>query len=151
MPDPNRPDLSGITAYLSAKDGPRQLDFYGEAFGAEVTNRAETPDGRIMNATLRINDGCLMLSDAFPEYGHPWVPPQGTVLHLQVDRPQNLVGSRNRRRLHGSHAHGCPVLGRPLWPAQGPLRGHMVDRRACLSAVIRKGPGRRGQTHAIRT
>lgn len=88
MSDPNRPDLPGVTAYLSAKDGPGQLEFYAAAFQAEVTTRMDTPDGRVMNATVRINNGCIMLSDAFPEHGHPWVEPQGTVLHLQVDQPQ---------------------------------------------------------------
>jgi uncharacterized glyoxalase superfamily protein PhnB len=38
-----------------------------------------------MHIHLYINGGSVMLSDAFPDHGHPWVPPAGFSLTLQVD------------------------------------------------------------------
>jgi PhnB protein len=40
-----------------------------------------------MHCSMKINGSDLMMSDSFPEYGAPFVPPQGFNLHLQVDKP----------------------------------------------------------------
>jgi PhnB protein len=41
------------------------IDFYKKAFGAKEIRRDSTPDGRIMNAELKIGDSIIMLADNF--------------------------------------------------------------------------------------
>jgi PhnB protein len=38
-----------------------------------------------MHIHLHINAGSIMLSDPYPEHGHPHKPAQGYTLHLKVD------------------------------------------------------------------
>jgi PhnB protein len=52
-----------ITPYLSVEGASGAIDFYKKAFGAKEIRRDETPDGKIMNATLKIGDSMIMLSD----------------------------------------------------------------------------------------
>jgi PhnB protein len=88
MPDtPERPQ-SGITAFLSIRDGRGEeaLVFYQRAFAAEVIERNVAQDGhRLMQASAKINNGWIMLSDEFPEMGFKAPQPGGVTLHLQVD------------------------------------------------------------------
>ena len=80
------PPLSGIAAYLMVDGAVRASEFYQRAFDAEVL-ASMPPDatGRTMHVHLGINGASLMLSDAWPEHGHPWQPPAGFTLHLQVE------------------------------------------------------------------
>ncbi|MDP3406068.1 MAG: VOC family protein [Brevundimonas sp.] len=79
----------GVIPYLTipARGGQAAVEFYRAAFGAEELFRNLAEDGeRLMHSRLRINDGLVMLSDEFPEYGQtPDVVPAGVALHLQVD------------------------------------------------------------------
>ena len=53
-------------------------EFYGKAFGAvEVGRQPVDAKGRTMHIHLHLNGTSLMLSDGFPEHGHPALPPQG--------------------------------------------------------------------------
>lgn len=81
------PDVrGGVIAYLSVDGAVKAAEFYREAFGAEEVARHPVDDkGRTMHIHLYINGGSVMLSDAFPEYGHPWQPPQGFTLTMRVD------------------------------------------------------------------
>jgi PhnB protein len=84
---PERPS-TGVTPFLSIRDGQGEeaLAFYQRAFAAEVVERNLAQDGRrLMQASLRINSGWVMLSDEFPEMGHKAAPPASVTLHLQVD------------------------------------------------------------------
>ena len=79
---------TGVTPFLTigGERGEEALAFYGRAFGAEVVERNVMPDGkRLMQASLKLNGGWVMLSDEFPEFGHAAAPPASVVLHLQVD------------------------------------------------------------------
>jgi PhnB protein len=58
-----------LTPHLTVRDAAQALEFYKNAFGAEVLHVAHTPDGKVMHASLRIGDSMLMLNDEFPEYG----------------------------------------------------------------------------------
>jgi PhnB protein len=58
-----------LTPYLTVKDAPRAIDFYKQAFGAEVRGIHYTPDGKIMNADLKIGDSILLLNEEFPNMG----------------------------------------------------------------------------------
>ncbi len=77
----------GITPHLTIRDrrAADAVDWYKKAFGAEELMRHPTEDGRVMHASLKINDGYLMLNDDFPEHmGGPSQPPASFVLHLNV-------------------------------------------------------------------
>ena len=76
----------GVAPYLSVRNAGEAAAFYGRAFGAQtVAHMPPDEQGRTMHVHLYINGGSVMLSDPFPEYGHPWKEPQGFTLHLQVD------------------------------------------------------------------
>jgi uncharacterized glyoxalase superfamily protein PhnB len=58
-----------LTPYLTVRDAERAIEFYKQAFGAEVKGAMKGPDGKIMHAELRIGDSLFMLADEFPEFG----------------------------------------------------------------------------------
>ena len=62
-------DMHSITAHLVCADAAKAIEFYKKAFGAVETARLPGPDGKIMHASLRIGDSCLMLADEYPEMG----------------------------------------------------------------------------------
>lgn len=83
---PSRPPMPGVIAYLNVEDADAAAAFYVRAFGAKEEDRKLAQDGkRLIHCHLTINGGALMLNDPFPEFGHPWKPPEGFVLHLVVD------------------------------------------------------------------
>jgi PhnB protein len=58
-----------LTPYLTVKDAPRAVEFYKQAFGAEVRGIHHAPDGRIMNADLKIGDSILLVCEVFEDMG----------------------------------------------------------------------------------
>ena len=83
------PPMPGLSPYLHIKGGRANeaVEFYKQAFGAEVANVMPAEDGkRLMHVHLRINGGALMMSDEFPEYSQSQVRDIGGFdLHLSVD------------------------------------------------------------------
>jgi PhnB protein len=55
-----------VTAYLVVNNGSEAIEFYKKAFGAKELLRHATPDGKILNAQLKIGNSVIMLSDEFP-------------------------------------------------------------------------------------
>jgi PhnB protein len=82
----------GVTPHLMSKDAVAAIEFYKRALGAEENGeRMLMDDGkRIMHCELKINGGTLMIADAMPEYGYPWVEPQGTTLNIIVDDARSV-------------------------------------------------------------
>jgi len=79
-------DFAGVIPHMTLSDANAAVDFYEQAFGAEVLDRRLAGAGpRLMHCQLRINGGSLMINDGFPEHGHPAVPLQGFTLLLAVD------------------------------------------------------------------
>jgi uncharacterized glyoxalase superfamily protein PhnB len=76
----------GLVAYVTVDGAVKATEFYRKAFGAEVATIL-TPDekGRTMHAHVYVNGSSLMLSDAYPEHGHPWREPAGFTLTLMVE------------------------------------------------------------------
>jgi uncharacterized glyoxalase superfamily protein PhnB len=76
----------GVVPYLALDGAMKAVEFYQRAFGADVA-AIHPPDdkGRTMHVHLYINGGSLMLSDVYPEYGHPLRAPQGFSLTLHVE------------------------------------------------------------------
>ena len=81
MPKP----LGGLTPYLQIDGAQKAADFYGKAFGAEQVF-AVPPDekGRTMHIHLYVNGSSLMISDFYPEHGHPAKTPQGFTMQLHL-------------------------------------------------------------------
>lgn len=78
--------LGGLTAYLSLSDASEASAVYQRAFGAEEVAKHPVDDqGRTMHIHLYINGSSLMLSDAYPEFGHALEQPAAFNLTLQVD------------------------------------------------------------------
>ncbi len=77
--------LGGVVAYLSVDGAAKAAEFHQRALGAEEVFRYPVDEkGRTMHIHLYINGGSVMLSDAYPEHGHPWQAPQGFSLMLPV-------------------------------------------------------------------
>lgn len=68
----------GVVAYLTVEGAVKAAEFYQRAFGAVEIGRIPVDEkGRTMHIHLDFNGTSLMLSDGFPEHGHPALPPQG--------------------------------------------------------------------------
>ena len=75
----------GVIPYLSLSNASKAADFYAKAFGAEEKFRYPVDEqGRTMHIHLYVNGTSVMLSDVFPEYGHPLEKPQAFSLHMMV-------------------------------------------------------------------
>ncbi len=83
QPSPAPKVLGGLVAYLQVDGATKAAEFYRRAFGAEIAF-AYPPDekGRTMHVHLYINGSSMMLSDAYPEHGHPHQVPQGYTMQL---------------------------------------------------------------------
>lgn len=60
-----------ITVHLSVRGADKAIEFYKNAFGAQVLGVHHTPDGKVMHGMLKIGDSFLMLADEFPGMGTP--------------------------------------------------------------------------------
>jgi len=60
-----------LTPHLAMRNAAKALEFYPQAFGAEVLGVAKSPDGKIVHAVLKIGDSKFMLHDEFPAMGSP--------------------------------------------------------------------------------
>ena len=52
-----------INVMLVVKDAHKALKFYNNAFGAEVTMKLESPEGRVIHAEMKIDDTIIMLAE----------------------------------------------------------------------------------------
>jgi PhnB protein len=76
----------GAVAYLTVDGAVKAAEFYRAAFAAEIA-AIHPPDdkGRTMHVHLYVNGGSVMLSDAYPEHGHPLQAPAAFAIMLPVD------------------------------------------------------------------
>src|SRR5436189_4970965 len=63
------PGFHTLTPHLVVRNAEQALEFYKNAFGAEVLHVAHMPDGKVMHASLRVGDSMVMLNEEFPDYG----------------------------------------------------------------------------------
>jgi len=78
-----------IIAHLICNDAQAALDFYKNAFGADIQGVHKTPDGKVMHAELNIGGARLMLADEFPGSGCVSAKTMGgspVVLNLYVEK-----------------------------------------------------------------
>ncbi len=64
--EPIPPGFRSITPYLAIEGAAQAIEWYKKAFNAKELDRAPTPDGKLMNAIIRIGDSMVMMSDVFP-------------------------------------------------------------------------------------
>jgi uncharacterized glyoxalase superfamily protein PhnB len=82
---PNPPVKGGVVAYLSIDGAIKAVEFYKNAFAAEVAGMMPPDEkGRTMHAHLYINGSSVMLSDFFAEHGHSPVPAAGFNLMIMT-------------------------------------------------------------------
>jgi PhnB protein len=82
-----------ITPHLVIRDCSKAIEFYKQAFGAEVKGVHHTPEGKVMHALLKIGDSNLMMADEFPGFGSKGPQTLGgspVVLNLYVDGVDRL-------------------------------------------------------------
>lgn len=137
--------MGGVIPYLSlGSDAGEAIAFYEKAFGAVlVDDPARDADGKILNATLAINDGAFMLMD-HPTWneGPPAQGGHGVLLQLVV-----ADGDKWWSRAIDA---GCT----PTDPFETKSWG---DRYGCLRdplgqdwAILEPSPARRGMSAAKR-
>jgi len=72
MSETRQPPMQGVIPYLAIESTDDAISFYKRAFAAKQWGEPARDDkGRVMNVSLEINGGILMLSGAFPEMGEP--------------------------------------------------------------------------------
>ncbi|MCP8937628.1 VOC family protein [Alsobacter sp. SYSU M60028] len=67
---PSATTVHRVTPHLVCRGAAEALDFYARALGAREILRMPTPDGRLMHASIEVNDSTVMLCDEFPEMGN---------------------------------------------------------------------------------
>ena len=87
-PQPIPPGFHALTPHITVRNAEQAINFYKSAFGAELLQMVKTPDGRVMHASLKINDSIMMLNDEFPEWGT--LSPlstagSGVIIHFYTD------------------------------------------------------------------
>jgi uncharacterized glyoxalase superfamily protein PhnB len=60
-----------VCPYMTCRGADRALQFMVEVLGAEVVEIHKTPDGRIMNAEVKVRDSMLMLADSREQEPRP--------------------------------------------------------------------------------
>src|SRR5262249_54260086 len=69
------PGFSTLSIHLTLNGAAKYIEFLKQAFDAVELTRSASPDGRLLNASVRIGDSVMMLNDVFPEFGgKPIVP-----------------------------------------------------------------------------
>ena len=62
-------DMRGLVPHLICSNGSDAIDFYKRAFGAVEVSRTLMPNGKLMNAIMRIGGASFMLMDENPDWG----------------------------------------------------------------------------------
>lgn len=77
--------MKGVIPYVSIKGCDAAIAFYVKAFGAiQHGEAARHPDGRVLNASLEVNGGMMMVMDSFPEHGVSTTEPGNESFTLQL-------------------------------------------------------------------
>ncbi|HYV73241.1 MAG TPA: VOC family protein [Candidatus Binatia bacterium] len=58
-----------LTVHLTVDGAAQYIEFLRRAFDAVELTRSPSPDGRLLNASVRFANSAMMLNDVFPEFG----------------------------------------------------------------------------------
>jgi PhnB protein len=101
------PVLGGVVAYLAVNGASAAAEFYTRAFGArEVFRHPVDEKGRTMHIHLHINGSSVMLSDFYPEHGHPVKTPDAFNMTIML---KDGIDERFRRALDAGATEVLPV------------------------------------------
>ena len=79
-------EYHSITPALICKNAAKAIEFYKQAFGAELRGRMDAPDGKVAHAEMKIGDSIFFVSDEYREMGAVAPPPGVTFgLYLYVE------------------------------------------------------------------
>jgi PhnB protein len=113
-------DYAPISPYLLYADVPRALDFLTRAFGFREVLRAESPDGTIQHAEMRLGERSIMLGYPGPGYTPPGDSEGPSVLvHMYVDDVDEVF----RRAVEA----GARVVNEPEDKREGDRRCDLLD------------------------
>ena len=76
-----------LSVHLTMNGAADNIEFLKRAFDAVELTRSPSPDGRLLNASVRIGDSVMMLNDVFPEFGAKPNVPGGWPLRLTLYLP----------------------------------------------------------------
>ncbi|OCW55861.1 VOC family protein [Hoeflea olei] len=75
--------MHGVIPYATVDGVDKAIEFYARAFGAVPRGQiTRSEDGRVLNVSIEINGGLMMLMDPFPEHGS--LPSAGNQFTLQL-------------------------------------------------------------------
>jgi len=114
--------VNTITARLCVHGAARAIEFYQQAFGAQLTFMLKTPDGKVMHATMELGDSRFQLGDEFPGMNTPSPQKLGgspVVLHICVENVDELWN-----RAVAAGAKVTLPLANQFWGAR---YGHVLD------------------------
>lgn len=130
--EPPRP---AALPYLTVGDARAAIDWYRDAFGAELDGEPIVmDDGRIGHAELRITGGVLYLADEFAEMGLRAPTPGTTSVSLMLQVPDTDAallrarrgGAAVERQPYEAHGSRTATIRDPFghrWMLSGPVRG----------------------------
>lgn len=108
-----------ITPYLHPVRAPQVIEFMKQAFGAEEVFRAQSPDGVIHHAQVRIGDSLISMGEAHGPY-----QPMPTTLHIYVPNADETY----RRALAAGAESIMPVKDQPYGERSGGVRDAFGNR-----------------------
>ena len=107
MSDQSKTDrlMQGVIPYLTIDGADAAIAFYQKALGATVFGEIVRGEdsGKVMNASLEINGGILMLNDHFPDMGEP--PAKGRMGYMM-----QIVTQDGQAYWDRAIAAGCEVI-----------------------------------------
>jgi len=129
--------MQGVIPYLCIDGAQKAVEFYKKAFGAVVVGEPAIDDkGVVMNISLCINGGCLMLMDTMPNIGTEGMAAtdQGMTMQL-VTREGDFWWNR-------AVDAGCEVTHPFRQEFWGDRYGRMKDPFGIVWAINEPGAGR---------
>ncbi len=81
--NPIPPGYHTVTPYLMVREADKLIELLKDAFGAEMLERHDQPDGKVMHAEVRIGDSPVMISEACDTM--EGMGPVQSVLYLYVE------------------------------------------------------------------
>jgi len=79
--------FSTLSIHLTVNGATKYIEFLKQAFDAVELSRSASPDGRLLNASVRIGDSVMMLNDVFPEFGGKPIVPEEWPMRLTLYLP----------------------------------------------------------------
>lgn len=113
---------TSVMAYLTVKDAPRAIEWYGKVFDAQELYRLAAPDGAVGHAEIRIGDTIVMLADESVAWGNMGPKELGGTpvkLSLFVDNVDEVI--------EGAVAAGATLINPPKDQFYGERDGRIED------------------------